>query len=133
MLIADTGAIYAFYDGDDQYHKLAREIINANAGKIIVPDLILVEIDYLLGHLLNVQAELDFLQCDPLFCLLLCFLLPYIYLFHYVRVPSLRIMIRFRPTRRLRTWQSVKKPILIHLFSQNTNLVSNPASQTTYG
>lgn len=62
MLIADSGAVYAFYDGSDQYHKPMRDIINKNAGEIIVPELILVEIDYLLGHLLNVQAELDFLQ-----------------------------------------------------------------------
>jgi len=50
MLIGDSGAVYAFYDGDDQYHKAAQEIINANAGQIILPDLILVEIDYLLGR-----------------------------------------------------------------------------------
>ncbi len=62
MLIGDSGAVYAFYDGDDQYHNAAREIINANVGEIILPDLILVEIDYLLGHFLGVQAELDFLQ-----------------------------------------------------------------------
>lgn len=62
MLIADTGAIYAFYDGSDSYHHAVREIINKNIGKIIIPDLILVEIDYLLGHLLDVQAELDFIQ-----------------------------------------------------------------------
>ncbi len=62
MLIGDSGAVYAFYDGDDQYHNAAREIINANVGEIILPDLILVEIDYLLGNFLGVQAELDFLQ-----------------------------------------------------------------------
>ncbi len=62
MLIADTGAIYAFYDGSDKYHHAVRKIINENIGNIIIPDLILVEIDYLLGHLLDVQAELDFIQ-----------------------------------------------------------------------
>jgi len=62
MLIADTGAVYAFYDGSDQYHQPVREIINKNAGRIIMPELIFIEIDYLLGHLLGVQAELDFLQ-----------------------------------------------------------------------
>ena len=31
-------------------------------GKIIIPNTILVEIDYLLGHLLGVDAEMDFLQ-----------------------------------------------------------------------
>jgi uncharacterized protein len=62
MLIADTGAIYAFYDGNDQYHQSVRTLINQNAGKIIIPEIILVEIDYLLGHLLGVEAELDFFQ-----------------------------------------------------------------------
>ena len=62
MLIADTGAIYAFYDGNDQDHKSIRTLINKNAGKIIIPEIILVEIDYLLGRLLSVEAELDFLQ-----------------------------------------------------------------------
>jgi predicted nucleic acid-binding protein len=62
MLIADTGAIYAFYDGNDQYHKSVQTIINQNAGKIIIPEIILVEIDYLLGRLLSVEAELDFFQ-----------------------------------------------------------------------
>ena len=68
MLIADTGAIYAFYDGSDQYHLAVREIINKNIGKIIIPDLILVEIDYLLGHLLDVQAELDFYKMYLMVC-----------------------------------------------------------------
>lgn len=62
MLIADTGAIYAFYDADDQYHKGVRKIVNQHSGQIIIPDLILVEIDYLLGKFLGVDAELDFLQ-----------------------------------------------------------------------
>ena len=48
MIIADTGAVYAFYDGNDKYHKNVRIIINANAGKIIIPEIILAEIDYLL-------------------------------------------------------------------------------------
>ncbi|EDN69594.1 conserved hypothetical protein [Beggiatoa sp. PS] len=62
MLIADTGAIYAFYDGSDQYHESVRILINKNAGNIIIPEIILVEIDYLLGRLLGIDAELDFLQ-----------------------------------------------------------------------
>ncbi|MEZ5479656.1 MAG: PIN domain-containing protein [Thiolinea sp.] len=62
MLIADTGAIYAFYDADDQYHEGVRKIFNQHSGRIIIPDLILVEIDYLLGKFLGVDAELDFLQ-----------------------------------------------------------------------
>jgi len=62
MIIADTGAVYAFYDGNDQYHEAVRVIINENAGQIIIPEIILAEIDYLLEKLLGVDAELDFLQ-----------------------------------------------------------------------
>jgi predicted nucleic acid-binding protein len=47
---------------NDQYHKSVQTIINQNAGKIIIPEIILVEIDYLLGRLLSVEAELDFFQ-----------------------------------------------------------------------
>ncbi len=62
MIIADTGAIYAFYDGNDQYHQAVRVIINQNAGEIMIPEILLVEIDYLLEKLLGVDAELNFLQ-----------------------------------------------------------------------
>ncbi len=61
MLIADTGAIYAFYDGSDQYHHKVQEIINKHSGQIIIPEGILAEIDYLLLKLLGVDAELDFI------------------------------------------------------------------------
>jgi uncharacterized protein len=61
-IIADTGAIYAFYDGNDSYHQAARAIITAHSGEIIVPEVILTEVDYLLLNLLGVDAELDFLQ-----------------------------------------------------------------------
>lgn len=62
MLIADTGAVYAFYDANDQYHEGVRKIVLQHAGKVIIPDLILVEIDYLLGKFLGIDAKLDFLQ-----------------------------------------------------------------------
>lgn len=62
MLIADTGAIYAFYDGSDEYHEKARSIVNDNSGHIIVPQGIIAEVDYLLLKLLGIDAELDFIQ-----------------------------------------------------------------------
>ena len=39
-----------------------RKIVLQHSGKVIIPDLILVEIDYLLGKFLGIDAELDFLQ-----------------------------------------------------------------------
>lgn len=61
-LIGDSGAIYAFYDGSDRYHEPVRALVDEFAGRIVIPSLILAEIDYLLGNFLGVDAEVDFLQ-----------------------------------------------------------------------
>lgn len=60
-LIADSGAIYAVYDADDAHHKTVCEIIDQEKSTII-PDVILVEIDYLLREFLSIEAELDFMN-----------------------------------------------------------------------
>jgi uncharacterized protein len=60
-LIADTGALFALYDQDDTYHHAVLNIIKTTR-TIIVPDAILVEVDYLLNKFLDVQAEVDFLE-----------------------------------------------------------------------
>ena len=60
-LIADTGAIYALYDMDDRHHQSVYDFVKNNVGKIIIPSIILVEIDYLLREFLGVSAELDFI------------------------------------------------------------------------
>lgn len=61
-LIADTGGLYAVYDRHDKYHEAVLQVIAQETGDIIIPDVILAEIDYLLRHWLGVQAELDFLE-----------------------------------------------------------------------
>jgi predicted nucleic acid-binding protein len=61
-LIADSGALYALYDADDQHHLRVRSALDRYRGPVVVPIAILAEIDYLLREFLGVQAELDFLQ-----------------------------------------------------------------------
>ncbi len=61
-LVADSGALYALYDADDAHHSKVRKVIERERGAIIVPTVILAELDYLLREFLGVDAELDFLE-----------------------------------------------------------------------
>lgn len=61
-LVADSCALYALYDADDAHHGEVREVIDRERGIIIVPTVILAELDYLLRGFLGVDAELDFLK-----------------------------------------------------------------------
>jgi predicted nucleic acid-binding protein len=61
-LIADSGALYALYDADDQHHLRVRSVLEAYRGPIAVPTAILAELDYLLREFLSIEAELDFLE-----------------------------------------------------------------------
>lgn len=61
-LIADTGGIYALYDADDSHHTSIRKLVERERGPIIMPVLILTEVDYLLRTYLGVEAELDLLD-----------------------------------------------------------------------
>jgi predicted nucleic acid-binding protein len=61
-LIADSGALYALYDADDQHHLRVRSALEAYRGPIVVPTAILAELDYLLREFLDIEAELDFLE-----------------------------------------------------------------------
>lgn len=61
-LIADSGALYALYDADDQHHLRVRSVLRGYRGPIVVPTAILAELDYLLREFLGIEAELDFLE-----------------------------------------------------------------------
>jgi len=61
-LIADSGAIYGLYDADDQHHARLREVLASERGAVIIPVVILSEIDYLLQARLGNKAELRFLH-----------------------------------------------------------------------
>jgi uncharacterized protein len=61
-LIADSGAIYALYDGRDRHHAAVVRAIESEKGAIIVPMAILAEIDYLLRIRLGNRAVSRFLE-----------------------------------------------------------------------
>jgi predicted nucleic acid-binding protein len=61
-LIADSGALYALYDADDEHHSRMLRAVERERGSIVIPTAILSEIDYLLREFLGVEAELDFLE-----------------------------------------------------------------------
>lgn len=61
MTVADTGAIYALYDGSDAHHSAVRAAVAGIREPLHVPMACLGELDYLLREHLGVRAELDFL------------------------------------------------------------------------
>lgn len=61
-VIADSGALYALYDSDDAHHGKVRKVLDSGRETIIVPTVILSELDYLLREFLGVSAELAFLD-----------------------------------------------------------------------
>ena len=61
-LICDTGGIYALYDADDIHHIAVRAVVEAEAGPLYLPSILLAELDYLLTTRLGPDAELDFLE-----------------------------------------------------------------------
>ena len=61
-LVADTGALYALYDADDMHHATVCRALENERGPIVIPVVILAELDYLLREFLGVDAELDFLR-----------------------------------------------------------------------
>jgi predicted nucleic acid-binding protein len=61
-LICDTGAVYALYDADDRHHVAAKAAVEAEAGPLLLPTILLAEIDYLLMARLGTDAALDFLD-----------------------------------------------------------------------
>jgi hypothetical protein len=60
-VVADSGGLYALYDAGDKYHAAVRKAVEQEAGAVIVPALLLAELDYLLREYLGVDAELDLL------------------------------------------------------------------------
>ena len=61
-VICDTGAVYALYDADDNYHAAAKEVVETEPGPMFLPLVLLAEIDYLLTTRLGTDAALEFLE-----------------------------------------------------------------------
>ncbi len=56
-LLLDTGILYAYYDRSDAWHARARAAIRGDAGALMVPAVVIPEVDHLLGHRLGVRAR----------------------------------------------------------------------------
>lgn len=57
-LLLDTGAVYAYYDRDDDWHAAMRAEIDAEPGALVVPAVVLPEVDHLLGTRIGRTARL---------------------------------------------------------------------------
>jgi uncharacterized protein len=60
-LIVDTGILYALADRSDKHHKDARRIFERRAVRV-VPEAVVVEVDWLILERLGVDAEIAFLD-----------------------------------------------------------------------
>ena len=62
MIVADTGAIVALLDADEEHHRALRSLFEAAPQRWILPWAILPEVDYLIGSELGARAEIAFLD-----------------------------------------------------------------------
>ena len=60
-LICDTSGIFALYDADSAEHSATSAVVAAEIGPLLVPVVLLAEVDYLLHSRLGANAALDFL------------------------------------------------------------------------
>jgi hypothetical protein len=61
-IVAGSSGLYALYDASEKYHRAVRQVLTTEPGAVIIPTVILAEVDYLLREHLGIGAELDFLD-----------------------------------------------------------------------
>jgi uncharacterized protein len=61
-IVGDSGAIYAVYDRRDEAHAAVRRAVESISETILIPSVVLTEIDYLLRVRIGVAASLQFLR-----------------------------------------------------------------------
>ena len=61
MIVADTGAIIALLDADEQHHRALRQLFEAAGAGWVLPWAILPEVDYLAARRLGAAVEQAFL------------------------------------------------------------------------
>jgi predicted nucleic acid-binding protein len=61
-LICDTSGVYALYDKDDDQHEATVRLIKAEPGPLLLPVILLAEIDYLLNRRLGHDAAFEFIE-----------------------------------------------------------------------
>ncbi len=59
-LICDTSGVYALYDADDAEYAATTAVVACETGPLLLPVILLAEIDYLLHTRLGPDAALDF-------------------------------------------------------------------------
>lgn len=58
MIIADTSALLALFNGSEPAHAAVREVVDAEAEPLVVSPYVVAELDYLVATRLGVDAEL---------------------------------------------------------------------------
>ncbi len=59
-VLLDTGILYAYYDRSDRWHQAAVQVITAELGGLLLPSLVVPEVDHLLGTRLGRAARQQF-------------------------------------------------------------------------
>ncbi|CAN5893187.1 hypothetical protein BH23ACT10_BH23ACT10_21640 [soil metagenome] len=57
-LLLDSGVVYAYYDADDDWHDRVRSLLDGESGPLIVPAVVIPEVDHLLGVRIGHRAQL---------------------------------------------------------------------------
>ncbi len=61
-LVLDTGVVFAALNGDDPAHAACRRLLESAGERLVVPDPVLVELDYLLRRTARAETWLTFCQ-----------------------------------------------------------------------
>ncbi len=56
-LLLDSGAVYAYYDRDDDWHERVRELLDAERSTPLLPAVVLPEVDHLLARRIGSAAQ----------------------------------------------------------------------------
>ena len=62
MIVADSSALIALIDADDQFHESLRLLYESDPGSWILPWAILPEVDYMVSRNLGARASLAFVR-----------------------------------------------------------------------
>ena len=65
-LICDTSGVFALYDMDDSHHQATVEVVQSEPGPLLLPVILLAEIDYLLHQRLGRNAAFEFIEAVEL-------------------------------------------------------------------
>ena len=65
-LICDTSGVFALYDFDDAHHQAVVEVVQSESGSLLLPVILLAEIDYLLHQRLGLDAAFEFIEAVEL-------------------------------------------------------------------